>query len=88
MVPITTRLSGNGNIDNASTAVHDGFLIKEVEILQTVAAGDLLGRLVSVGGEPIEEYRAPVAGVVALTREFPVVRAGDGLFLLTQKEDR
>ena len=59
-----------------------------MEILQTVAAGELLGRLVSIAGEPIEEYRAPVAGVIALTREFPTVRAGDGLFLLTQKEDR
>jgi predicted deacylase len=87
LVPITMRLSGNGNIDRASTAARDGFLIKEVEILQTVAAGDLLGRLVSVAGEPIEEYRAPIAGVLVLTREFPIVRAGDGLFLLAQKED-
>ncbi len=88
LVPIAMRLFGNGNTDSASAATHDGFLINRVEILQTVATGDLLGRLVSVTGEPIEEYRASIGGVVAMTREFPVVRAGDGLFLLAQTENK
>jgi predicted deacylase len=84
--PIAVRLMGNGNTDSASTAAHDGFLIKQVEILEHVNSGDLLGRLVNVAGETIEEYRAPIAGVVAMAREFPVVRAGEGLFLLAQLE--
>lgn len=83
---IAVRLFGNGNTDIASNAAHDGFLIKHVEVLEPVQAGELLGRLVNVAGELIEEYRAPIAGIVALAREFPVVCAGDRLFLLAQSE--
>ena len=85
-MPITARLFGSGNIDTGLTATQAGFLLKQVEILQPVAAGDLLGRLVTIAGEPLEEYRASSAGIVALTRELPVVQAGDVLFLLAETE--
>ncbi len=85
-VPITTRLFGNGNTDEGLTATQSGFLIGHVEVMQRVVPGELLGTLVSVTGEPLEEYRAPCGGIVALTREFPVAQAGDVLFLLAQTE--
>ena len=86
-VPVRTRLFGNGNTDSGMTAAQAGFLLLDVEILQAVAAGERLGRLVSVSGEALEEYRAPVNGIVAMTREFPVVQPGDILFLLAQLEE-
>jgi N-alpha-acetyl-L-2,4-diaminobutyrate deacetylase len=85
-IPIETRLFGAGNTDAAFVARHDGFLLNEVAILQPVNKGDLLGRLVDLNGEALEEYRSPAAGIVAMTREFPVVRAGDGLYLLADED--
>ena len=57
-----------------------------VGILDEVNAGQLLGTLVDILGEPVEEYRAPAAGVIGLLREFPVVQAGDSLFLIAERE--
>jgi predicted deacylase len=85
-IPITNRLYGSGNTDSGLTATQAGFLLKQVEIMQPVEPGDLLGRLVTVAGEPLEEYRASTAGIVAMTREFPVIQAGDILFLLAEAE--
>ena len=85
-MPITSRLFVSGNTDSGLTATQAGFLLKQVEVMQPVTAGDLLGRLVTISGEPLEEYRASTAGIVAMTRELPVVQAGDVLFLLAQKE--
>ncbi len=84
LIPITTRLHGSGNTDSGLTATQAGFLLKEVEILQPVATGDPLGRLVTTAGETLEEYRASTAGVVAMIRELPVVQPGDVLFLLAE----
>jgi predicted deacylase len=86
-VTVSTRLWGNGNTDSGLVATQAGFLLKFVEVLQPVAAGDLLGRLVSVSGEALEEYRAVVAGTVALVREFPVVQPGEVLFLLADLQE-
>jgi len=61
--------------------------LKQVEILQEVDAGDVLGRLVTTSGEELEVYRAPVRGVLGMTREYPVVQPGDVLFLLAQRDD-
>lgn len=85
--PPAVRLFGNGNTDSGLTASEPGFLLKEVEILQTVRPGDRLGRLVNLVGETLEEYRAPAHGVIGMVREFPVVQAGEVLFLLAERED-
>ena len=85
-IAIETRLFGAGNTDAGFVAHHDGFLLNKVSILQPVNKGDLLGLLVDLSGMPLEEYRAPAGGIVAMTREFPVVRAGEGLYLLAEKE--
>jgi predicted deacylase len=85
-MPITARLFGSGNTDSGLTATQAGFLLKQVDVMQPVTAGNLLGRLVTIAGEPLEEYRASTAGIIAMTREFPVVQAGDVLFLLAEKE--
>lgn len=89
-VPAVTRpirLYGNGNTDGGLSATQAGFLMTHVGILDAVPAGHCLGTLVDLLGAPLEKYLAPVAGVVGLIREFPVVAAGDPLFLIAQTGD-
>lgn len=83
---VRARLFGDGNTDCGLSAAQDGFLMTDVRILERVAAGQRLGRLVDVVGGTLEDYRAPVSGIVGLIREFPVVRQGDVLFLLAEEE--
>jgi predicted deacylase len=85
-ISVRMRLFGDGNTDRGLSASRDGFLMTGVRILDRVAAGQRLGRLVDVMGEALEDYWAPVSGVVGMIREFPVVREGDVLFLLTEEE--
>jgi predicted deacylase len=83
--PVRMRLWGDGNTDCGLRAGGSGFFISEAGVLDRVGAGQRLGRLVTIAGELIEEYRAPEDGVVGLLREFPVVRTGDVLFLLARE---
>ena len=83
---IRWKLRGDGNTDSGISASQDGFLIVKVELLQQVARGELLGLLVDLRGEPLEDYRSPRAGVVALIHEFPVVKQGNSLFLIADRE--
>ncbi len=83
---ITHRLHGDGNTDRGLSATQPGFLLTHVQILDTVEAGQCLGTLVDLEGRPLETYSAPVAGIVGLLRELPVVAAGDPLFLIAQME--
>jgi predicted deacylase len=80
------RLFGDGNTDHGMSATQPGFLMTQVRILDDVKAGHCLGTLVDLQGQPLEKYYAPVDGVVGLIREFPVVAAGDPLFLIAQRE--
>lgn len=80
------RLSGNGNTDDGITATKAGFLLCVVHILQEVVQGQLLGTLVSLTGDLLEEYRASKAGILGMIREFPVVQPGDSLFLLADRD--
>jgi predicted deacylase len=60
-----------------------GFLSPLVELLDEVAAGDLLGVIEDLAGEVIGEIRAPSAGIVILRRNSPPVTSGEIAFLLT-----
>ena len=84
--PIQHRLFGDGNTDAGMSARQPGFLLNHVQILDDVSAGQCLGTLVDMMGLPLEKYYAPVAGVVGLVRELPVVAAGDPLYLIAQRE--
>ncbi len=76
------RLHGVGNTDEGISATRPGFLMRDVALLDRVAKGQRLGRLVDDFGETMEEYFAPFDATVGLTREMPVVEAGDTLFLV------
>lgn len=79
------RLFGDGNIDRGITATQSGFLTAQVNLLQSVGKGELLGRLQNLWGETLAEYVAPSDGVVVLVHACPLVQPGEPLFLLTDR---
>ncbi len=86
-LPLRMRLHGEGNIERGINAPRRGFLIPEVDLLDRVEQGQLLGRLVDTHGRTLDEFRAPCAGVVGLRREFPPVEEGEPLFLIAEVLD-
>lgn len=80
---IERELSGEGDVDKSLAAPVSGFLSPRVELLDEVAAGDLLGVIEDLAGEVIAEIRSPTAGTVILRRNSPPVLSGDIAFLLT-----
>jgi uncharacterized protein len=83
-VPCKFHLRGDGNVDKSITTSHRGFLIPDVELLQTVVRGQVLGRLVDLHGATLEEFEAPSDGIVVLIHAKPLVASGEPLFLITQ----
>ena len=82
------RLIGDGNIEAGLSCHHEGFFVPAVELLQAVERGEELGRTVNLHGETVETFCAPGSGVVALVRQFPVVKPGDPMFVITQREGK
>jgi predicted deacylase len=76
-------LYGDGNVDSSITTEQSGFLVPEVDLLQGVVAGQRLGVLLDLWGNPQEYFTAPRDGVVALIHVCPVVKDHDPLFLIT-----
>lgn len=76
------HLLGDGNVDRGATCLHDGLFFRAVELLDTVRAGDLIGRVVGYDGVALSEYRAESAGVVAMIRMSPPVLSGEPLYLI------
>jgi predicted deacylase len=89
--PTTAKLEmhllGSGDIDTSLVATQRGFLIPEVELLESVRAGQRLGRIVDLHSETAETFLAPRDGVVALIRQWPVISPGDGIFMVTGLAD-
>lgn len=81
--PVECHLYGDFDIDKGLAATQRGFILTEVNLLQQIHTGDTLGRLCDLLGETIETYRAPVDGVVAMLRGFPVVEPGEPVFVIT-----
>ncbi|MCX6623898.1 MAG: succinylglutamate desuccinylase/aspartoacylase family protein [Acidobacteria bacterium] len=77
------HLFGGGDLDQSLVARQAGFLIPSVSVLDRVEAGAELGRVVDLHGECIQRVTAPGWGIVVLTHEYPVVKAGEPLFFLT-----
>jgi len=78
--PLVVR--GGGDLDFAVRTGCSGFLISDAALLDRVDAGDRLGTVFNLMGEPVEEVRAPRAGYVMMRRETPMVRAGDMVYAL------
>ena len=86
--PVLFHLFGGGNIDDSLRANRAGFLIPDVNLLDPVTRGMKLGRTVDLHAEDVEIFVAARNGVVALIREWPVVKPGDVMFLLTDVENQ
>ena len=79
------HLFGSGNVDAGLASTQRGFFVPAVKLLESVHAGQELGRLCDLHGQTIEVFRAPCDGLVAMLREFPVVEPGEPLFLLAEE---
>jgi len=76
-------LYGDGDLDASITAAWPGFLVPAVELLQNVMRGQELGRTLDAHGQLVEVFKSPREGVVGMIHAFPVVEAGDSVFLVT-----
>lgn len=85
VVEPTHRLLGDGDLGRGASTDAGGFLITRVELLSKVKRGDILGKVVGLGGELLDEIRAPKDGVVISMRSAPSVSAGDVVFSLTEE---
>ncbi|MFN7934430.1 MAG: succinylglutamate desuccinylase/aspartoacylase family protein [Bryobacteraceae bacterium] len=83
-VPVEHHLFGDGNVDASISTSNRGFLITDLTPLEEVSEGQVLGRLVDLTGNLIEQFHAPVSGVIALVHAKPLVDSGEPLFLITQ----
>ena len=81
--PARYHLLGAGNTDDPIRAATSGYFVSEVELLAPVVAGQLIGRVLDIDGEPVEEIFAHVDGRVVMIRGLPMIHAGEGVFLLT-----
>lgn len=81
--PVRCHLLGSGNTDAPIRAATSGYFVAHVGLLDRVAAGQPLGQVLDLAGEPIEEIRAHCDGRVAMIRGLPVIHAGEGAFLLS-----
>ena len=82
---VTHHLIGPGNLDQGIRTHLGGYLVCDVAPLDVVRRGDLLGRVLDLAGDVLEEVRAPEAGVVILARVAPPVAPGEVVFAITQK---
>lgn len=83
--PIALHLRGTGTIEESLATSTAGFLLPHVAPLDRVRAGDLLGEVLGLAGEVLEEIRATADGVVVFVLSCPSVNAGNMAFLLAQE---
>lgn len=81
--PPRFHLLGAGNTDNPIRADTSGYFITHVELLEPVRAGQVIGEVLDLAGETIEEIRAHAEGRAVMIRGLPVIHAGEGAFLLS-----
>ncbi|MGH2347197.1 MAG: succinylglutamate desuccinylase/aspartoacylase family protein, partial [Chloroflexota bacterium] len=81
------HLAGNGDLDTATVrARHAGLLLRRVEPLQLLEAGDEVGIIVDLAGEVVETLVTSGRGVVVMLRHTPRVVPGDRICHLADLE--
>lgn len=81
--PVRCHLLGAGNTDAPIRVRNSGYFVSAVELLDVVQAGQLLGQVLDLAGEPLEQICAHAAGRVVMLRGLPAIHAGEGAFLLS-----
>lgn len=72
-------MHGAGDTDSFASASFSGYFVAEAALLQPVAAGDAVGRVIDARGALLERIRAPVDGVVSFLRRRAPVSSGTPL---------
>ena len=83
--PSKYYLSGDGNTDNSVKSTTSGFFIPSVKILEKVKKNMVLGVIMNLAGEIIEEIKSPNDGYIVLRRLLPTVHSGDNIFLIAER---
>ena len=81
--PNLLRISGEGDTDAALTSPVAGFLRSEVQLLDHVSEGKVLGVVEDLAGRTLHIIRAPRAGIVIMQHMSPPITAGTTTYLLT-----
>lgn len=83
------RIVGGNNVELDPLATkHDGLFIHRSKSGQKVKKGDLLGLVVNLKGETLEEIRADVDGWVVSLKYRPQVTKGEPVAGLAVADDR
>ena len=80
--PPRLHLLSDGNTDRGTPALRDGFFVPAVHLLDRVTPGATIGTVLDYGGRAFQTVAAGEAGVVAMLRMSPSVKAGESLFLI------
>ncbi|KRA24780.1 hypothetical protein ASD65_10365 [Microbacterium sp. Root61] len=78
----TLRLHGNGDVDRAASTPRAGFFVTQRTLLDDVAAGEVIGRVIDSDGSDAFVCTAPAGGVITVLRTQAIVSPGDVLFEL------
>lgn len=83
--PLQLWLSGNGDTDTFTPALTEGFFVAHVELLSTVQAGQVVGRVVDHLGTTLSEVSATRTGIVVFLRRLAPVTTGTPLVSVCDK---
>ncbi|GAB3609317.1 succinylglutamate desuccinylase/aspartoacylase family protein [Humibacter ginsengiterrae] len=81
--PLTRWLHGNGDTDTFNLCRCDGYFVSDVELLQSVEAGQIVGRVLDERGRELARVDAAADGVVTYLRRQARVRPDDALAQVT-----
>jgi predicted deacylase len=74
---------GGGDLDKDSvTASASGFLLSNIETMDQVRHGDILGRIIDPLGETLQEISAPSDGYIVFKKANPITYCGESVYLL------
>jgi predicted deacylase len=81
------RVHGAGNTDAGILAPAAGYLVVSHRVGDAVRHGDVIARIVDVGGAHVDDVIAPSAGVVMLLRRDALVSGGDTVCIVASTGD-
>jgi predicted deacylase len=84
VAPAKFDLMGEGDIDSATAASASGFFLPNVQLLDRVKSGEVIGRVLDLYGEVLEAIRSQQDGYVVMLRASPVVHPGEPVCLIAQ----
>lgn len=75
-------LKGDGNTKKSIKSTTSGFFIPKVKLLERVEKNQVLGIVMDLAGNIIEEIKAQTDGYIGMRRLLPTVHSGDNTFLI------